>query len=305
MAAAPRTITASESFDTAEGFLEHLDVNLHACDLTQSLAPPVDQLLTDLAHHRTTRAKLARIVVALKARKIFRDDDLNRVLDATKVTLSADTSDAGVALYKDVFENKRPVETRKYVLGPQLTTMTFWPGKMAASPRPEVKDLGVQAKQVTDAATALLNDIGAAETALSQFDTGPRVAFIDACNAAVKLIFGQLSEMEHAPPAAQKGPLPDGFVDRFFLRDSSGKARTIKEQEEAVGQTKAKLLRQEGQLKELRDKQASDQEEKLDKELKEKKDQMNAAQADLDKNTREVARLKAELEKAKVPPDEE
>ncbi|MFS8068113.1 MAG: coiled-coil domain-containing protein [Byssovorax sp.] len=304
MAVAPRTIAALDPFDVVEGFLEHLFVNLRACDLTQSLAPTVDQLLTDLAHHRTTRAQLARIVFALKARQIFHDDDLNRVLDDAKAALSADTSDAGVELYKDIFENKRPAETRKYVLGQQLTTMTFWPGKMAASPRPEVQAIGVQAKQVTDNATALLNDIGAAETALAQFDTGPRVTFVDACNAAVKLIFGQLSEMEHAPPAPHKGPLPDGFVDRFFLRDGSGKARSIKEQEEAVSQTRSKLARQEGQLKELKDKQSRDQAEKLGRELKEKEDQMNTAQTNLDKNAAEVARLKAEIEKNKTPPDE-
>jgi len=304
MAVAPRTIAAPEPFDIVEGFLEHLFVNLRACDLTQSLAPTVDQLLNDLAHHRATRAQLARIVSALKARQIFHDDDLNRVLDDAKVVLSADTSVAGVELYKDVFENKRPAETRKYVLGPQLTTMTFWPGKMAASPRPEVQNIGVQAKQVTDNATALLNDIGAAETALAQFDTGPRVTFIDACNAAVKLIFGQLSEMEHAPPAGQKGPLPDGFVDRFFLRDGSGKARTIKEQEEAVGQTRAKLARQEAQLKELKDKQSRDQEERLSRELKDKLALASSAQTKLDNAAAEVARLKAEIEKGKAPPDE-
>jgi hypothetical protein len=303
MAAAPRTLAVSESFDAIEAVLEHLSVHLRACFLTQALSPPVDQLLVELNQHRATRAKLARIVFALKARQIFCDDELNRVLDDAKVALSADKSDAGVALYKDVFENKSPIDTRKYILGPQLTTMTFWPGKMAGSPRPEINDLGVQSKQVTDDATTLLNDISTAEAALSQFDTGPRAAFIDACNAVVKRIFGQLSEIEHTPPAIQKGPLPQGFVDRFFLRDTSGRATTLKAQEEAVDQTKAKLARQEAQLKEMKDKLALDQDEKLAKELKNKLIEASAAQAALDNAAGEVARLKAEIEKNKPTPD--
>lgn len=208
-----------------------------------------------------------------------------------------------MALYRDVFENKSPIETRKYVLGPQLTTMTFWPGKMAGSPRPEINDLGLQSKQVTDEATTLLNDIGTAEIALSQFDTGPRAAFIDACNAAVKRVFGQLSEIEHTPPPTRNGPLPQGFVDRFFLRDTSGRATTQKALEEAVDQTKAKLARQEAQLKEMTDKLAKDQDEKLTRELKDQLSQASAAQAALDNAAGEVARLKAQIEKNKPPPD--
>jgi hypothetical protein len=303
MAPAPRTLTVSESFDAVEGFLEHLSVHLRARAFTQALALPINQLLDQVSQLRATRTQLARIAFALQARQIFCDDELNRVLDDTKVALSADRSDAGVALYKDVFENKSPVDTRKYVLGQQLTTMTFWPGKLAGSPRPEVNDLGAQSKQATNEATTLLNDIGTAETALSQFDTGPRVAFIDACNAAVKRVFGQLSEIEHAPPPAQKGPLPVGFVDRFFLRDTSGRATTQKALEEAVDQTKAKLARQQAQLKEMTDKLAKDQEEKLTRELNDRLSQASAAQAALDTAAGEVARLKAELEKNKPPPD--
>jgi len=301
MAAAPRTLPVSEPFDAVEGFLEHLSVHLRACVLTQALAAPINQLLDEAGKHRVTRGQLARIVFALEARRIFCDDELNRVLDEAKVALSADKSDAGVALYKDVFENKSPIDTRKYVLGPQLTTMTFWPGKMAGSPRPEVNDLGVQSKQVTDEATTLLNDIGTAETALSQFDTGPWATFIDACNAAVKRVFGQLSELEHAPPS-QKGSLPGGFVDRFFLRDTSGRVTTQKALEDAVAQTKAKLARQEAQLKEMTDRLAKDQEEKLIRELKDRQSQASVAQAALDTAAGEVARLKAELEKNKPPP---
>ena len=207
MAPAPRTLAVSEPFDTVEGFLEHLYVHLRACALTQALALPINQLLDQVTQLRATRAQLARVVFALQARQIFCDDELNRVLDDTKAVLSADKSDAGVALYKDVFENKSPVDTRKYVLGQQLTTMTFWPGKMAGSLRPEVNDLAVQSKQATDEATTLLNDISTAETALSQFDTGPRAAFIDACNAAVKLVAREGSGRE-ADPRAERPTEP-------------------------------------------------------------------------------------------------
>lgn len=302
MATAPRTIQASESFDDVEEVLEHLCVNLRACRITPSLALDVEMLLAELGHHRAARAQLAMTLRALKAREIFCDDDLNQVLDTAKAALSTDKSDAGVALYKDVFENKSPTETRKYVLGPQLTTMTFWPGKMSGSPRPEVQEIGAQARVATEEATALVNAIGAAETALTQFDTGPRAAFIDACNAALKRVFGLLSEMEYAPPPSQKGPLPPDFVDRFFLRDTSGRTVSIKDQEEAVERTRAKLARQEAQLKEAKDKQSREVNDKLTRELKALDDQASAAQRALDSAAAERARIKAEIEKNKPAP---
>jgi hypothetical protein len=207
-------------------------------------------------------------------------------------------------MHKDVFENKRPAETRKYVLGPQLTTMTFWPGKMSSSPRPEVQALGMQAKQVTDTAIALVNDIGAAETVLAQFATGPWAAFLATCNATVKRLFGQLSEIEHTPPPGQKGSLPAGFVDRFFVRDTSGRMMTIKEQQEAVDRTRAKLVAQEAQLKVQKDKQAKELNDKLLRELKKTEDQASDAQRVLDDAAAERARIQAEIEKNKTPPDD-
>jgi hypothetical protein len=174
---------------------------------------------------------------------------------------------------------------------------------MSSSPRPEVQALGVQAKHVTEVATALVNDIGAAETVLAQFDTGPWATFIDTCNAIVKRIFGQLSEIEHAPPSSQKGPLPAGFVDRFFLRDTSGRSPTLKEQQDAVDRTKAKLVAQEAQLKTLKDKQAKELNDKLLRELAEAETKANAAQRALEDVAAERARLTAEIETNKAAQD--
>lgn len=305
MTAAPRTLAHSEPFDDVEAFLGHFYVHLSACKITQSLAPDVEMLLTELGHHRAARAKLARILFALQARQIFCDDDLNLVLDTAKAALGADTSEAGVALYKDVFENKSPTDTRKYVLGPQLTTMTFWPGKMSGSQRPEVQEIGHQARLVTEAATALLNDIGAADTALMHFDTGPRTAFIETCNAVVKRIFGQLSELEHAPPPNQKGPIPPGFVDRFILRDTSRRTTTVKDQEEAVERTKAKLTRQEADLLDLKSKQAKELNDRLTRELKAQEEKASNLKRGADDAAAELARIKAEIEKNKLPPDDD
>jgi len=181
--------------------------------------------------------------------------------------------------------------------------MTFWPGKMSGSPRPEIQDIGLQARLVTDVATALLNDIGAADTALMQFDTGPRAAFIDTCNATVKRIFGQLSEMEHAPPPNQKGPIPPGFVDRFILRDTSRRITNVKDQEDTVARTKAKLLGQEAHLKALKDKQTKELNDRLDRALKVLEEKENDLKRGADDVALEIARIKAEIEKKKPPPD--
>jgi len=183
--------------------------------------------------------------------------------------------------------------------------MTFWPGKMSGSPRPEIQDIGLQARLVTDVATALLNDIGAAETALMQFDTGPRAAFIDTCNATVKRLFGQLSEMEHTPPPNQKGPIPPGFVDRFILRDTSRRITNVKDQEDAVERTKAKLTRQESDLKDLKNKQTKELNERLLREMKELEQKESSLKRGADNVAAELARIKAEIEKNKLPPDDE
>jgi hypothetical protein len=265
-----------------------------ACPITPSLAPPIQQLLTDLDGLRATRRTLARAVAALTAKEIWSDDELNRVLDDVKAALASDKSESGVAFYKDVFENKSPSDVRKYILGPQLVTMTAWPGKLSESARPEVKALGVESKQVTDASQALLNDIGKAETALEQFDLGPRVAFVASCNAAVASVFGKLSEMEHNPP---KGSLPAGFVDRFLLRDGSGRASSDKELEAAVERARARLSRLEAQLQERKDKRAKELKARREAELAEKTARAAAAQKAAAEAAAELAALQAEIEK--------
>ena len=299
MATAPRTIQPDEPFEDIEAFLDHLHLHLLACELTKPLAPPIGQLVVDLAALRASRAALMRAILALKAREIFTDDDLDRVLDEVKAALAADKSEAGVAFYKDVFEGKSPSEVRKFVLGPQLTTMTFWPGKLSGSADPEVQELGTRAKQVTDGATQLVNDIGAAEAALVQFDLGPRAAFAESCNAATKLVFGKLSELEHNPP---NGPLPTGFVDRFILREGGGRAASIKEMEAIVDRTKAKLARQEKALKELKSSRAKGRKAKLRTALNDKAAKAALAAEAAAKEAAELAALQAELDKE---PDED
>lgn len=299
MAVAPRTFAADEPFDDVEAPLEHLSLHLNASALTQALAPTIDQLLVGLDGCRSNRRALARALFALKAKEIFVDDDLNKILDDVKATLAADKSPAGVDLYKDVFDNKPPTETRKYVLGPQLTAMSLWPGKLAGSSRPEVQALGAVTKKATADATDLLNEIGKAETALDQFDAGPRADFIASCNAAVKVVYGKLSELEHTPPS---GPLPAGFVDRFILRDTSSRLPTIKELEASIARTTAKLDRQNALLAELKGKQAKDLKDKQDAELAALKAKAAAAQKVIDDANAELAQLQAEMAKNTTPP---
>ncbi len=301
MAAAPRTLAADESFEDVESFLEHIWFHLQASALTQSLAPAIEKLLAGLDKCRADRRALARAAFALKAREVFADDELNWILDQVKALLGADTSEAGVALYKDVFENKSPVETRRHLLGPQLTTMSLWPGKLAGSTDPKAQALGVAALDGTNAATALLNEIGTAMTALDQFDLGARAAFIDTCNAAIKLLFGQLSDIEHNPPPGTKGPIPPGFVDRFFLRETGSRAPTMTELEKSVERTQAKLKQQTGQLDEMKAKQKKELKDKQDAELAKKLEAAVAAKKELEEAEAALAKFQAELSKDTPP----
>lgn len=299
MAPAPRTFAADEPFDDIGALLEHLYFHLMACALTSALAADVDALLVQLDTTRAARRALARAYAALKAKEIFTDDELNAILDDVKAALLADKSDPGVELYNDVFENKSPSETRKYIIGKQLTVMTFWPGKLSKSSRQEVLDLGIKTKATAVSATALVDSIGGAATALDQFDAGPRAAFVDQCNGAVKLIYGKLCEIESNPA---NGSLPPGFVERFILRDTSGRVRTVKELESAVARAKAKLAKLEEQLKERLDKQEQEQKAKQEAELLQLQAKAAAAQKVIDDAAAELAKLQAEIEKNKTPP---
>jgi hypothetical protein len=302
MAAAPRTLAADESFEDVEAFLEHLWFHLQASALTKALAPTVEKLLVGLDKCRADRRTLARALAALKAREIFADDELNWILDQVKAVLSADTSDAGVKLYKDVFDNKSPVETRKYVLGPQLTTMSNWPGMLAGSKDPKVQALGIVTQDATKAASDLLGEGGTASTALDQFDLITRASFIDSCNAAVKLLFGQLSDIELNPPPGTTMPIPPGFVDRFFLRESGSRPPTIAELEKSIERLQIKLDKQNALLKEMKAKQKKDLLDKQNAELAVKKASAAEAKKKMEEAEAELAKIQAEIDKD-PPPD--
>jgi hypothetical protein len=299
MARSPRTLQPDEPFDEIEGFLEHIYLHLLAYKPAAPLAPPIGQLLTDLDGIRASRKALARAVAALEAKEIFADDELNRILDDVKETLAADKSEAGVAFYNDVFENKSPSEVRKPVLGAQLASMTFWPGKLAKSQSPTVQALATETQTFTGEATMLLNDIGAAQTALDQFDLVPRAAFVASCNAAVAVVFGKLAEWEHNPPA---GPVPPGFVDRFFVRDSGVRTRSLKDLETIVDRARKRLAKQEAALAEMKKKAAEDLKAKRKALLDEKAAEAAAAQVAAAKAAAELAKLQEEL--AKEPPED-
>lgn len=294
MAAAPRTLEADEPFDDLEEYLDHLHLYLSACALTQPHAPIFAKLLTDLEGHRATYKKLLRAVAALTARTVFLDDELNRILDEVKNALVADTSDIAAALYKEIFGGLSPSELRRYILGLQLTTMRVWPGKLAQSPVKKLQDLGAETTVVVQKADQLLNDLGQAESALEQFNLGPRAAFADACNAATKLVFGQLSEMEHNSP---KETLPAGFVDRFFRRDTGGRAPRIAELEKTIARTQARLKQQEAQLQDLKDKRAKTQKAKQDAELAEKLARATEARRAADEAAAELSAMQARIAK--------
>jgi Sec-independent protein translocase protein TatA len=219
-----------------------------------------------------------------------------------KAVLIADKSEAGGKLYSETFENKNPAETRKYLLGPQLTTMSLWPGKLAGSSSPEAQALGLVTEKSTGVAQDLLNDIGTAETKRDQFDLVTRAAFIDTCNAAVKLLFGQLSDLALSPPPGTKMPIPPGFVDRFFLRGTSARPPTIKELEKSIERTKTKLQQQEDLLKELKDKDKKEQKAKQDAAMAQLAKKAADAQKIKDDADAALAKLKAEIEKD-TPPD--
>jgi hypothetical protein len=295
---APSTLAPDETFDEIEEKLSHTWILLLACQLTPSIAPPFAKLLADLEALRPVQTKLDREVATQDARVWFGDDELNVLLDETKKEVLVEIgNEYGAPLYTQLFGNQAPSELRRFLMGEQLTAMRTWPAILAQTSNAKLHKIGSRITLAVQQADQILAALASAKAAQSAFALGPRAAFVQACNAARGAAFGKLLEMAKDPAS---GPLPDDFVDRFFRRDTSGRAPRLEDLEKAVTRAADRLAKVTAQRDEVAARQAKALQTKQGAELAVKQAALTAKKKAADEAAAEVAALEAEMAKGKA-----
>jgi hypothetical protein len=289
----PRTLDPDEPLDDVDKELAHTQLFLLASPLTQPLAQSITALRAELPSVRVQQTDHSDAVQQQEASAVFIDDDCNSLVDEAKVLVLAEAKGNYQApLYKQLFEGQSPTELKRPILGDQLTRMRTWPAILTSTPSPALQELGARTGEAVGRGNAANDAMAGAQSRLDAFWSGPRAAYVERVNAARKLTFGKLAEIEHSQP---KGKLPSGFAERFFLHDTGGRAPRIADVERTIARLQKKLARHESALAEMKQKQASAEKTRQDEALAEKQDKLAAAQKKVDDAARELAVLEAEV----------
>ena len=299
MPTAPRMFVSDEPFADIEEDLVCLLFVLLAYPLTSILAPPIAHLLAELDERRAKQTQLERAVAAEDAKIPFADDVLNLLLDEAKkeVPVQLDPEQAAKIMAR-LFEKRSPSALRRFTLGEQHETQRGWPDILTPLQNPRLTDLASRVGQAVKSADDVLSNQAKAQTQLDAFLVGPRAQYVATCNKERGAIFGKILEIFKDPAS---GPLPGDFVDRFFLRDTSGRVKRLDDVERAIGRLNAKLGKLTARRKEMTDKLKNAAQEKLEAEILARSAKLADAQKTTNDEAAAIAALKAELEKSKSP----
>ena len=290
-----KTITVDDSIQDTEDYLTNLLSYLSTCKLTKALVSQVEQRLDALDALRPTRTKLQRAVGAAEAAVLFVDDDLNVLLDETKrETLIFVGNDYTAPLYKGLFGGQSPSELRRFLLGEQLETQRLWPAILGATTSATLADVGARTEAKVAEADGVLATLTQAEAALSAFEQGAWKAFVHDCNVMLAKVFGEVLAIYKDPA---NGPLPADFVDRFFVRESGGRAPRLEELEAAIVRLGERLEKMKAQRDALKANRENARKSRLKTQIASKQAAAAAAKLEAEEAAAEVAKLEAELAK--------
>ena len=291
--------TDDEPSDDIEDDLAHIQFALLACPLTSSLAPPIEDLLAELEPTRGTQTQLERAVSAEDAKVPFADDALNLLLDEAKreVPIQLDPEQAAKIMAR-LFEKRSPSALRRFTLGEQHETQRGWPDILTPLQNPKLTDLAHRLTQAVKHADEVLSNQARAQTELDTFLLGPRAEYVAHCNQERAALFGKILEISRDPA---HGPLPSDFVDRFFLRDVSGRVKRLSDVEKTIERLSAKLGRLQAQRQAMKDKLKTTAQEKLTAEILARSAKLADAQRSAHDEAAAIAALQAKLDEAKTP----
>jgi hypothetical protein len=292
---APSAIAPDEPLTEIEKKIAHTWIVLLACQLTKGMAPPFERLLAELEMLRPIETKLDRAVKMQEELARIKDDVLNVLLDDTKKEVLIEVgNDYTAALYTQIFKVYTPSQLRRFLLNEQLETMRTWPAILLTTSNARLHSIAARIVEAVKQADEVLSALAAATAEQTAFALGPLATFAQSCTAARGAAFGKLLEMSEDPAS---GPLPEDFVDRFFQRDSSGRALRLDDLNAAITQAAERLARLTAQRDELAGKQERARKAKLTKELVAKKARFAAKTKDASDEAAAIAALEAELAK--------
>lgn len=291
-----RTIEPEEPLDDVDDELRETQLHTGASPLTAALAPPFAAHRQELIAVRAEEVQLDDGLKSAEVLALFADDDLNALADETKVAVLAEVkNDYQSPLYRRLFAGQSPSELKRPVLGEQLATMRAWIAPLCASANPTLSSIGERLEQVVARADEAVSAQALAQQRMDQFRAGPRKEFIDRCNALRKLTLGKLAEIAHTHPELR---LPSTWPERFFLHDSSSRARTIPEVKRSIERLQKQLARQEAILAELEAKQVRAERARQEAQLEERRHKLAAAEKKAAEAAAELAALQVEIGRA-------
>lgn len=290
-----KTVTVEDTIQDVQDYLANLLSFLSACKLTLGLVAEVEQRMAALELLRPTWSKLHLAVGVAEAAVLFADDDLNVLLDETKQEVLAHVrNDFTAPLYKDLFGGQSPSELRRFLLGEQLETQRLWPAILGVTTSAKLKDIGVRTAAKVIEADGVLDTLTVAKGALSAFEKGEWQAWVHDCNVMLAKVFGEVLAIYKDPANA---PLPAEFVDRFFLRESGGRAPRLEDLEITIGRLDERLKKLRAQRDAVKANRAAARKSRLRTQIAAKRAKAQAAKLEADEAAAEVARLEAELER--------
>jgi hypothetical protein len=296
---APRTFANDEPADDIEEDLVCILVTARACQLTAHLVPPVERLLAELSPTRDRQTQLERAVAQEEAKIPFIDDVLNLLLDETKKEVPAQLdAEQAAAIMARLFEKRSPSELRRFTLGEQHETQRGWPDILTPLQNPRLTDIAYRITQAVKAADDVLSNQAKAQTELDTFLLGPRADYVATCNKERGAVFGKILEISKDPAS---GPLPADFVNRFFLRDTSGRVKRLPALEAEAARLRARLAKVEARCVEARKKIEDAAAEKIAAEIRARTAKLDEAQKTTDDEKAAIAALKAKLDPSKKP----
>jgi len=297
MPTAPRTFADDEPYADIEEDLVCILFAALACPLTANLALPIDQLLTNLEPTRDRQTQLERAVTAEEAKIPFADDALNLLLDEAKKEVPAQLDPEQAAkIMARLFEERTPSALRRFTLGEQHETQRGWSDILTPLQNPRLTDLAHRLVQAIRVADEVLSNQAKAQTELDTFLLGPRAEYVASCNKERGAVFGKILEIAKDPAS---GLLPGDFVDRFFLRDTSGRVKRLSDVEKSIARLSAKLGRLHAQRTSMMEKTRDAAQEKLEAEIRTRSEKLAAELKSTNEEAAAIAELKAKLEKNK------
>ncbi|MEO7330998.1 MAG: hypothetical protein ABI193_20655 [Minicystis sp.] len=292
---APPIIEDDDSFEDIENDLRHGYLSCLTCPLTAALAAPFAALRAQLPAVRTLWVAALEAVEVEEIRCQFIDDALDLLLDEIKVAILAFVKgDYDAAIYKQLFGGQSPSVIKRPMLGDQLTTMRVWPPVLTNTGNPTLQDIATRLLAVVAQADTALAALALAQSKLDAFNDGPRRDFVAQVNAARGVAYGDIKEIALNQPEPKPTP---GFAERFFLHDTSGRARSIAQMEGSVARLQSKLAKEQATLAEAKQKRDLLKKKKRAAEVAEKVALHKKAQDKAAAAAKDLADLQAEIDK--------